>query len=66
MSDEASNEVVAAMEICRSWFESQKISFTGADVVSGASLIIKCRRDRADEVRRQRGDKSNRIGEDKP
>jgi hypothetical protein len=66
MSDEASNEVVAAMEICRSWFESQKISFTGADVVSAASLIIKRRRDRANEVKRQRGEKSNRIGEDKP
>jgi hypothetical protein len=53
--DEASNEVVAVMEICRFWFESQKISFTGADVVSAASLIIKRRRDRADEVKRQRG-----------
>jgi hypothetical protein len=54
------------IETCRNWFESQKITFTGADVVSAASLIIKRRRDRADEVKRQRGEKSNRIGEDKP
>jgi hypothetical protein len=59
-------KVIAAMETCRNWFESQKITFTGADVVSAASLIIKRRRDRADEVKRQRGEKSNRIGEDKP
>lgn len=40
--------------------------FSPSTLASAASLIIKRGGDRADEVKRQRGEKSSRISEDRP
>ena len=63
MAKNGFNEIVATMGACKGWLDSAKVPYDGGDIVAMAKLVIAREREIADEAKREKFEKDNKIGD---
>jgi hypothetical protein len=61
--DHAFNAVTAAMEACRTWFEREEITYTAADLLVMAKMVMRRERELGDAEKRAKFEARHRIGD---
>jgi hypothetical protein len=56
-------DVTATMGALKTWFDSHKVTYTGADLIAAASLVLKRERDLADALKRAKWERKHDMEE---
>jgi hypothetical protein len=56
-------DVTSTMGALKTWFDSNKVTYTAADLIAAANLVLKRERDLSDSAKRSKWEKDHRIGE---